>query len=139
MFLWFKKLKTELLHFATSLQKQYFCSLLLRETNTIQKTIAFFLLIVFAISGAPEGYFHDALANHKDFQACTDNSTAAHFHQAGINCHFDELVVSSLYHFSVEPFGEFSICFFHTKHQPIEASHLLQASISKESRGPPAV
>jgi hypothetical protein len=112
----------------------------LKQNKTIRRFIAFLLLVVFAISVAPKSYFHDALANHNDVgQICTDNLNSPHFHQSGINCHFDQLVISSLFHFSAESFSDFSLSFLSTPHHRIETSYLLHALVAKENRGPPAL
>lgn len=112
--------------------------LLLKQSVTIRKFISLFLFVVFAISVAPKAYFHDAFANHKDSgQVCTDNNKAAHLHQSGINCGFDQLVVSCLYYFEVEPATDIPVSFFCTPHQRIGTIFFFQPSFSSESRGPP--
>ncbi|MEO6068937.1 MAG: hypothetical protein ABIN57_02125 [Chitinophagaceae bacterium] len=67
----------------------------MKKIETIQKRIAFLLLIIFTISIAPRVYFHDALAHHKDASPCHHVANSYCLHQQGFNCHFDDLVVSS--------------------------------------------
>jgi len=111
----------------------------LKPIATIQKVIACFLLVVFAISAAPKAYFHDAFANHQDtYQACTDKLKDAHFHPRGINCHFDQLVVSCLFHFAGESFNHLAIRFFNSNQPHQLAVHSFQPVFSKVNRGPPA-
>jgi hypothetical protein len=109
------------------------------RSSTIRKVISFFLLILVAISVVPKAYFHDAIADHRDsVEICGDNSKAAHLHQNGINCHFDQLVVTSLYHFSVDRVTEPCTVRFNRYHQKPEPFYYLQPSITRESRGPPS-
>ncbi len=67
----------------------------MRKKPVIQKLIAAWLLMVFAMSAAPKAYFHDLLANHKDSPVCRQIHTSAAVHPEGYHCHFDELVVSA--------------------------------------------
>ncbi|HWJ91994.1 MAG TPA: hypothetical protein VNR87_12830 [Flavisolibacter sp.] len=109
------------------------------QNSTIRQLIAFFLLIVLSIGVAPKAYFHDVIAGHTDtVQVCSDNTKSPHLHQSGINCHFDQLVVTSLYHFSVDPISEIFSSPFNTFHQKGEPFYFLRALSSTESRGPPS-
>jgi hypothetical protein len=111
----------------------------LMQHSTIRRVISFFLLIVLAISVVPKAYFHDVIANHTDtVQVCSDNTRSVHLHQNGINCHFDQLVVTSLYHYSVDPIAEAYISRFISFHSGPEPIYFLQPSFARESRGPPS-
>ena len=110
------------------------------QKSTIQKFITGFLLVVFSISITPKDFFHQAFANHTDWVGfCSDDLKAPHLHQSGINCHFDELVVTSLYHFVIDPFPEVISRFFNKQLPHFEASCLLQSFPLKENRGPPSI
>lgn len=109
----------------------------LKHKQTIQKIIAFFLLLVFFIITAPRIYFHDLVANHKDFSDCHQQHHSAVLHQQGVNCHFDDLVVTSPFVSLIEqPLLPLAI---HFKKKLSAFSTLLIASFSqhKENRGPP--
>lgn len=67
----------------------------LERNKIIQKFIAAFLLLIFSISAAPKIYFHDLIADHKDYSGCNDFHKNLVLHKEGYNCHFDDLVVSS--------------------------------------------
>jgi hypothetical protein len=111
----------------------------LRQNTTIKKLISFSLLVVFAVSTAPKAYFHDVFADHKDSaEACTDHTKTAHLHQNGINCHFDQLVVSSLYHFSLASIPEVNKRFLGAPHEEIQIFYHSGPFNSQESRGPPS-
>jgi hypothetical protein len=91
-----------LVHFAARLSLQHYSDL--KQNLFIQRTIAFFLLIVFTISMAPKTYFHGLLAGHKDISYCSEvHKASSCLHQQGIQCHFDDLVVSSAYTLQFNP------------------------------------
>jgi hypothetical protein len=109
----------------------------LKHKQTIQKTITFFLLLVFFVSTAPKTYFHNLVANHKDYSDCTQRHHSAVLHQQGMNCHFDDLVVTSPFVSLIEhPLVSFTI--FFEKKLSASSSFLIASFLQhKESRGPP--
>jgi hypothetical protein len=113
----------------------------LKKTGSIQKLIAFLLLVAFFISTVPKLYIHNILANHKDYEnACTHKSHKAPcLKTAGINCHFNDLVVNLPYlHQPVEPLSCTQIYFGEL--MKVRPSTVLWISLlSSESRGPPTV
>jgi hypothetical protein len=123
--------------FATEAAKAIEISL--KHHSTIRRFISFFLLIVLAISVVPKAYFHDVIANHTDtVQVCTDNTRSVHLHQNGMNCHFDQLVVTSLYHFSPDPINEASALPFNSYHSNPGPVFFFQPLTTRDSRGPPS-
>jgi len=110
----------------------------LRYKPTIQKFAALFLLLVFFISSAPKAYFHDLVADHKDFSDCQQPHHSTVLHQQGLNCHFDDLVVTSPFVTLIEqPVPSFD--FYFEKKQPAFYSLLLSSALQhKENRGPPS-
>lgn len=114
--------------------------LLLNHNQTIRKIISSLLLLIFVICMAPKSYFHDALAQHKDrVTVCTHPVTSAPcLHQAAIDCHFDLLVITSLYVFT----AEMPVHCLQHGNPPLICAATYHYSIlrcdSKESRGPPA-
>jgi hypothetical protein len=111
----------------------------LRYKLTIQKFAALFLLLVFFISSAPKAYFHDLVADHKDFSDCQQPHHSTVLHQQGLNCHFDDLVVTSAFVLLVEQqVSLLDLCF--EKKQRAYHSLLLSSALQhKENRGPPSV
>jgi hypothetical protein len=95
------------------------------------------LMLVFFISIAPKTYFHELVAHHKDFSDCHQLHHSTVLHQQGINCHFDDLVVSSPF-FSA---GEFPTVIVHTYFEKrqfvVPFLSLSSFSQHKENRGPP--
>jgi len=67
----------------------------LKGRIVIRKLIAALLLLIFAIGSSPKIFFHDLLAKHKDTIGCTKNHHSTAVHKQGINCHFDDLVVTA--------------------------------------------
>jgi hypothetical protein len=111
----------------------------LRYQPTIQKFTAIFLLLVFFISSAPKAYFHDLVADHKDFSDCQQPHHTTVLHQQGMNCHFDDLVVTSPFVSLIEqPIPSLNSYF--EKRQSAFYSFLLPSFLQhKENRGPPSV
>ena len=110
----------------------------LNSIHSIQKRIALFLLVVFALSATPKAFFHDVLAKHSDGIVCTEtDKSSPHFHHPAFHCSFDDLVVTS-------PFVSLSI-----DEAPEHAAVYAVAAtgftafipsspfLHKESRGPP--
>jgi hypothetical protein len=109
----------------------------LKYKLTIQKTTAFLLLLVFFISIAPKAYFHELVADHKDFSDCYQLHHSTVLHQQGINCHFDDLVVSSSFLSVMEqPFAVVHF-YFEKKRFVSNSFYLSSFSQHKENRGPP--
>jgi hypothetical protein len=116
----------------------YLCLGLRRET-TIKKISAIFLLLVFAVSTAPKIYFHDLIADHKDFSTCHEVHKLPVLHQEGYNCHFDDLVVTAPYVLLTEQPVVFTNFYFEKKRPSFCSSFLLPFFQHKENRGPPSV
>jgi hypothetical protein len=98
------------------------------------------LLFVFTISTVPKIYIHAILADHKDFENSCSHTThkTACIKTAGINCHFNDLVVNLPYlyeHVEIVP-GTIT----HSQRLIInEPSFTFQkCALSKKVRGPPA-
>jgi hypothetical protein len=106
---------------------------------TIQKIAAIFLILMFTVSIAPRSYFHDLVADHKDFSDCRQSHHSTVLHQQGLNCHFDDLVVSAPFLSWVEqPVVLIDFCL--GEKQSAFYSSLLSSFLQhKESRGPPSV
>jgi len=95
-------------------------------------------MLVFAISIAPKAYFHDLVANHKDFAACHQVHKSTVLHQQGYNCHFDDLVVSAPFLSATELPVIFSVFYFEQKQSSFYSSFLPSFLQHKEGRGPPS-
>ena len=66
----------------------------LRKLIHIRNLTALVLLMIFSLSITPKIVLHQAIATHKHTRAaCEDHQSALHFHQRGIVCDFDNLVV----------------------------------------------
>jgi len=110
----------------------------LRQNRTIQKDIALLLLLAFTISIAPKTYFHDLVADHKDFSECHQLHHSTVLHHQGFNCHFDDLVVSAPFLLQAEPqLNAAEVCFDITQ-TSFYSFHLSSSSHHKETRGPPS-
>jgi len=96
-------------------------------------------MLVFFISSAPKAYFHDLVADHKDFSDCRQSHHSTVLHQQGMNCHFDDLVVTSPFVSSIEqPVPSLNSYF--EKRQSAFYSFLVSSFLQhKENRGPPSV
>lgn len=111
----------------------------LNSKAIIQKLKAAFLLLVFAISITPKTFFHDLIANHKDFSTCKQVHTTAVLHTQGYNCHFDDLVVSMPFlQQPALPVIHLTIS-YQEKKIVANTPFLSFFSQHKESRGPPFV
>jgi D-mannonate dehydratase len=58
----------------------------LKLSNTIQKIISVFLIVVFALSITPVIVLHTLAANHKDISYANKQQTGNQLSKAGINC-----------------------------------------------------
>jgi hypothetical protein len=89
---------------------------------------------------SPKTYFHALLASHRDVSYCKEENKATHcLHQQPINCHFDDLVVTSAFVIEDEVVqGLLSV--FHNDHaSSFLFSHTKEIVLVKEGRGPPCV
>ena len=69
---------------------------MLRKQPLIQRSLAAFLLLLFAVCIAPRNFVHDALAQHTDRTAC-DHPLQAEvcLHPSEKHCHFNEPLQST--------------------------------------------
>jgi hypothetical protein len=95
-------------------------------------------MLLFLISITPKKYFHDLIADHTDDSLTTINH-ATSVNNAGINCHFQNLVVES-------PFTWYPslINFGFVPENAIEFSvdlpfYLFRHILSRDNKGPPAL
>jgi hypothetical protein len=118
----------------------YFCFRILKQNPTIRRLISFFLLLVFLVTAVPKAYFHDLVADHKDtITTCNHgNHSSACIHESAINCHFDQLVVSSFFFFAHKPFIATPPAIQDCPFAGIPTVHLVSVFYITESRGPPA-
>jgi hypothetical protein len=114
---------------------------IVKQNPTIRRITALFLLLVFLVSAAPKAYFHDLVADHKDVVTTCHhaNPATACVHQSAINCHFDQLVVSSFYFFSFQSFSAVAPELTEVPFSCPPAFHLVKTFHSRESRGPPVI
>ncbi|MGZ3845489.1 MAG: hypothetical protein ACXVBH_05510 [Flavisolibacter sp.] len=111
----------------------------LKPRTPIQKTLAIFLVLVFALGTAPKAWFHDLVADHKDQPDCRQLHHSKVLHQKAPNCHFDDLVVSAPFLF-VTDLPILSGGLHYIKKVPVFYSSPLQSlSLHKENRGPPSL
>jgi hypothetical protein len=112
----------------------------LNEKPTIQKIFFSLLLVVFTISFIPKAYFHEVLADHKDFVSCEHpGAKAACIHQQGFRCDVNDLVVTTPYVLSANginfvhpPFGVILVT-------PLFSFVAQHHFLGTDSRGPPSV
>jgi len=109
----------------------------LKSRTPIQKTLAIFLILVFALGTAPKSWFHDLVADHKDQPVCSQVHHSKVLHQKAPNCHFDDLVVTTPF-LSVSDLPTLSTRVRYIKMETVFYSSPLQSfSLHKENRGPP--
>lgn len=110
----------------------------MRGQLTIQRILAFVMLLIFMFSITPKKYLHDLVADHTDFYGVSLKGKVT-LSQSGFNCHTEDLVVSTPFiestscpNFSIDPLY---------KESPY--TDLLfqysQSFITKDSRGPPSI
>jgi hypothetical protein len=109
------------------------------KTQTIKKTVAAAMLIVFAFSITPTIVFHNWLANHTDTFKKDANTKGDQLGKQTFNCHCDHIVAESPF---TEP-GKAVITY------PTQSFSLFKAELQLQStsspyflyslRGPPAV
>jgi hypothetical protein len=112
---------------------------ILEKQPIIRKIVASLLLVLFIMSSLPKAYFHDLVADHVDVVSCDQKHSEAVLHKQSVNCHFDDLVVTS--HFVASPAPDFEIANFHFEKKVFVSFDSYQYSFvqHKEGRGPPAV
>lgn len=110
----------------------------LKQKTTIKKSIATLLILAFAISAAPKAFFHDLVANHKDFPDCNQVHKTAVLHHQRYNCHFDDLVVSAPFLLVAEQPIAFDNFYFEKKQSSFYFSFTQSFLQHKENRGPPS-
>jgi hypothetical protein len=111
----------------------------LNQKTTIQKTLAIFLVLVFALGTAPKYWFHDLVADHKDQPDCGQVHHSKVLHQKAPNCHFDDLVVTAPF-LTANDLPEVSPIVHYVKKQNATYSSAVQSfSPHKENRGPPSL
>jgi len=111
----------------------------LNKRTIIRKGIAFFLLLLFLTGSLPKAYFHDLVADHVDKVSCDQKHTSAVLHKQSINCHFDDLVVTSP--FVTPVVSEFEAAVLHFEKEQFTRFNSYQYSFVQhtDSRGPPVV
>ncbi|HEU4634236.1 MAG TPA: hypothetical protein VFS22_09640 [Flavisolibacter sp.] len=111
----------------------------MRQQISIQKIIAFVLLVVFSISVAPKAYFHDAIAHHKDVVVCHHpEGLSACVHSQPFHCHFDDLVVTAPFLIQAVPHSFFVEINYLDKQDQYNTSYTFSSLYQKAGRGPPA-
>ncbi len=97
-------------------------------------------MLVLMVSTAPKTWFHDAVAHHKDTVAVCNHplNGSPCLHQSTIDCHFDLLVVTSLYVFKADLFPAGPALSFASFLCAAVAAKTSMRTGSPESRGPPA-
>ena len=63
--------------------------------SLIRKSLAGFLLVVFAFGITPKRTLHNLVANHKDGKVASVHSEAAALSKASFNCQIDNLISES--------------------------------------------
>lgn len=112
----------------------------MREKPTIQKILAFLLLVFLTVSFIPKTYFHDVIADHRDTVACDHPvQQGPCVHQKGFNCSFTDLVVTAPYVSSLAGFACLQLIHhpnYTSSDLPLVVQHFY---LHTESRGPPSV
>jgi hypothetical protein len=114
---------------------------ILFHSETIKKFIPVLFLLIFALGNMPRQYFHEELASHRDsVTACNHAQNAMGcFHQVNFNCHYDNLVVNTVYEaesFNVPVYPVVhSIKYYTLFISPGNPPH----PGNKENKGPPAL
>jgi hypothetical protein len=110
----------------------------LRQNFIIQKFISFSLCCLFVLSIVPASYLHTAFANHTDkTQTCKENNGRLHFHEEVINCHCDQVAITSAYTLPVLFFAESLQSFISPEYQQAGTIYFSQQHFSTKGRGPP--
>jgi len=109
----------------------------LRNSNTIQRLIAAFLLLLFTFCVTPKKVLHDLLANHRDAQTI-HHLPVKQIAASGFHCHIDDLVIMAPFLPGIQStiVGISSSSPWHFNQPSVSCSF---ASLSlPEGRGPPA-
>jgi hypothetical protein len=124
-------------HIRTSAHLFRFVSVI--QTPFIRKSISVLLLLVFLISAAPKTYFHDVVADHKDqpVSCLHKNHKSPCVHQSHINCHFDQLVVTSFFQFQPLNFPQIFTRTGNSDHSFYSERPVAGRIASPDGRGPP--
>ena len=90
------------------------------------------------MGGLPKAHFHDLVADHVDKASCEEEHSDAVLHNQSVNCHFDDLVITSP--FVSTAIQNFKASNFHFEKKLFVTFSSYQYSFvqHKESRGPPA-
>ena len=110
----------------------------MRGQITIQRVLAFAMLLIFMFSITPKKYLHDLVADHTDFYGLSLKGKAT-LSQSGLNCHAEDLVVSTPF---IESTGcpDFSIKpLYKDSHATDLLFQYTQSLTAKDSRGPPGI
>jgi hypothetical protein len=109
----------------------------LKNSNTIQRLIAAFLLLLFSFCVTPKRILHDLLANHRDAQT-SPQLPLKQIAASGFHCHIDDLVVIAPFLPGIQSMviRMLSTAPVHCT-QPADSFSLASLSL-REGRGPPA-
>jgi hypothetical protein len=94
-------------------------------------------MLLFLVSIAPKAYFHDLVADHKDFSDCHQVHHSNVLHQQAVNCHFDDVVVSAPFLLQKEQPILSRSFYFGIEQAVFYSSYVSLFLQHKESRGPP--
>jgi hypothetical protein len=111
----------------------------LKKQTIIRKALASILLLLFVMSSLPKAYFHDLVADHVDMASCDQKHSQAVLHKQSINCHFDDLVVTSPFVSPAVQNFDVANSVFGKKAAVAIASYHYSFVQHKENRGPPAI
>lgn len=110
----------------------------MRGSVFIRKTIAVFLLAVFALCNTPTRYLHRIFANHTDYTAKTWNHTGQpQLDVTGISCHCESNVVMAPYTFTTAPSISVPVRFLHREYRPVITGKFSASLYFIGLRGPP--
>jgi hypothetical protein len=112
----------------------------LKERLIIQKILASWLLVLFTISFIPKSYFHDLLADHNDVISCEHpGKDETCIHPKGINCSFNDLVVTAPYVTVSTAWNDLLPTIFTENKYSYIQPFLEVCYLAAESRGPPSI
>jgi hypothetical protein len=110
----------------------------LNRQRTIQKFIAFLLLLLAVFGSTPKKYWHDLVADHTDYYSFYSGEKIS-LGQTGINCDSDDLVVSTPFiEASFNSETSFDVVYQTTYSFPYQFLHS-STPRTKDSRGPPSL
>jgi hypothetical protein len=104
----------------------------------IQQISAAFLLVLFTFSITPKRFIHDVLAQHTDSKViCNNDISEKHFHESGIKCECDQLVVESPFLQTIVAFhSNITHCYFITSQLFVQHYFSIHHTLVS-LRGPP--